>query len=100
MLLGMEVGLGPDHIVLYRDPADAQKGGIAPNFRHVFCGQNGWIDQDATWYGGKLKPRPRRHCVRGDPGSLSPKGGQSFNFRSMSIVGKRLYASRCHLVRR
>jgi len=23
---------------------------------------NGWIDQDATWYGGR--PRPRRHCVR------------------------------------
>jgi len=23
---------------------------------------NGWMDQDATWYEGK--PRPRRHCVR------------------------------------
>ena len=23
---------------------------------------NGWMDQDATWYGGK--PRPRRRCVR------------------------------------
>ena len=26
---------------------------------------NGWIDQDATWYGGK--PWPRRHCVRLGP---------------------------------
>ena len=26
---------------------------------------NGWMDQDATWYGGR--PRPRRHCVRWDP---------------------------------
>jgi len=23
---------------------------------------NGWIDQDATWYGGR--PRSGRHCVR------------------------------------
>jgi len=23
---------------------------------------NGWMDQDATWYGGR--PRPRPHCVR------------------------------------
>ena len=23
---------------------------------------NGWMDQDATWYRGR--PRPRRHCVR------------------------------------
>ena len=26
---------------------------------------NGWTDQDATWYGGR--PRPRRHCVRWGP---------------------------------
>jgi len=26
---------------------------------------NGWMDDDATWYGGR--PRPRRHCVDGDP---------------------------------
>jgi len=24
--------------------------------------QNGWMDQDETWYGGR--PRPRRHCLR------------------------------------
>ena len=23
---------------------------------------NGWMDQDATWHGGRLRPRP--HCVR------------------------------------
>jgi len=22
---------------------------------------NGWMDQDASWYGGR--PRPRRHCI-------------------------------------
>jgi len=26
---------------------------------------NGWMDQDAKWYGGK--PRPRPHCVRWGP---------------------------------
>ena len=28
---------------------------------------NGWMDQDATSYGGS--PRPRRHCVRWGPNS-------------------------------
>jgi len=31
---------------------------------------NGWIDQDAIWYG--CRPRPRRHCIRWGP-SPSPK---------------------------
>jgi len=29
------------------------------------------MDQDATWYGGRL--RPRRHCASWGPGSPSPK---------------------------
>jgi len=33
----------------------------------VYCGQMGWILQDATWYGGR--PRSRRHCVRWGPSS-------------------------------
>ena len=37
MALGMEVGLGPVHIVLDGDPAPLpQKGGRAPNFRPIF----------------------------------------------------------------
>jgi len=28
---------------------------------------SGWMDQDATWYGGR--PRSRRHCVRWRPSS-------------------------------
>jgi len=31
------------------------------------------MDQDATWYGGR--PRPRRHCVRWGPSSPPKKGG-------------------------
>jgi len=34
MLLGMEVGLGPGHIMVDGDPAPlSKKGGTAPNFR-------------------------------------------------------------------
>jgi len=36
--------------------------------------RNGWMDQDATWYGGR--PRPRRHCVRWGPSSPPRKGAQ------------------------
>jgi len=34
---------------------------------------NGWMDQDATWYADR--PRPRRHCVRWEP-SFPRKGAQ------------------------
>jgi len=71
-----------------------QKGHSSPQFSaHVYCGQtavciriplgmevglslgdimwpNGSMDQDATWYGSR--PRPRPHCVRRGPGSPSP----------------------------
>jgi len=51
---------------------------------------NGWMDQDATWYGGR--PRPRRYCVRWGPSSLHGKGHSSPppTFRPVSIVAKRL----------
>jgi len=41
MALGMEVGLGPGHIVLDGDPAPLPKiGGRASQFSaHVYCGQ-------------------------------------------------------------
>jgi len=35
MKLGMEVGLGPSHIVLDRDPAPLLQRGTAPNFRPI-----------------------------------------------------------------
>jgi len=105
MALGMEVGLGRDHIALDGDPATfPKKGGRAPQFSvHFYCGQttgcikmplgmevglsssdfvldgepaplpkrgqsplifgpcllwpNGWMDKDATWYGGRPRPR-------------------------------------------
>ena len=33
---------------------------------------NGWLDQDATWYAGR--PRPRPHCVRWEPTPYPKKG--------------------------
>ena len=41
----------------------------------VYCGKNGWMDQDATWYGDR--PRPRPHCVRWGPSSPHGNGQSS-----------------------
>ena len=49
------------------------------------------MDQDATWYGGR--PRPRRHCVDGDT-APNGKGTTSTTFRPISIVAKLLDGSR------
>jgi len=87
MPLGTKVGLGSGHTVLDGDPAPP-KGVQHPDFlAHVYCGQtpNGWMNQDATWYGSR--PRPRPHCVRWGPSS--PKGYNTPTFRPMPIVAKR-----------
>ena len=49
---------------------------------------NGWMDQDATWYAAR--PRPRRHCVRLEHSSPTERGTAApLTFRPMSIVAKR-----------
>jgi len=59
MKLGMQVGLGPGHIVLDGDPAPLPKKGTEPpNFRSMPIVAK---RLDATWYEGR--PRPRPHCV-------------------------------------
>ena len=40
---------------------------------------NSWIDQYATWYGGR--PRPRRRCVRWGPSSPTERGTAAPTFR-------------------
>jgi len=73
MSLGMEVGLGPGHIVLDGDPAPTpQKGGTAPppNFRPMLW-PNDWMDEDATWY---EKFNPGSIVLHGDPALPSQKG--------------------------
>jgi len=84
MPLGTKVGLGPANIVLEAEPAPPQ--GVQPP---IF----GWMDQDATWYGGR--PRPGDFVLRGDP--VPPKGDTP-PFWLMSLVSKRLDGLRCHLV--
>jgi len=73
MPLGMEVGLGPGHIVLDGDPAPFPKRGQSPppNFGPCLLRPNGWMDQDGTWHGGR--PQPRRVYVRWRPSPLLRK---------------------------
>jgi len=96
MAFVMEVGLGAGHIVLDGDPAPLPKKGAESSIFGLFLlWPNGWMHQDATWYGGR--PQPRRLCVRCGPSPL-PIKGRSPHFLTMSIVAKRLHGSRCHLV--
>ena len=70
------VGLGPGDIVSdgYSRPPPPKKGGTAvPHFSAHLLWSNGWMDQDAIWYGDWPRPRPR--CVRWGPGSALKKGG-------------------------
>ena len=60
--LGVQVGLSPGHIVLDGDPAPSQKVARPTIFGPCLLWPNSWMNQDATWYGGRC--RPRRHCVR------------------------------------
>ena len=66
MKLGMQVGLGPGHIVLDGDPAPLpKKGAEPPIFGPCLLWPNGWMDQNATWNGGRSGPG---HIVLdGDP---------------------------------
>jgi len=60
--LGMDVGLSPGDCVRWRPSSPRKKAQPHPIFRPCLLWSNGSMDQDATWYGGK--PRPRRRCVR------------------------------------
>ena len=79
-----------------------QGGAPPPIFGPYLLWPNGWMDQDATWYGGRT--RPSRLCVRWGPSSPPHKGEGELetqlplpNFRPMSIVAKQLAGSRWHL---
>jgi len=97
MPLAMEVGLSPGDFVLDGDPAPSPKRRQSLQFSaHVYCGQTAaWIKMQLGTGG---RPQPTRHCVRWGPSSPSPKESQPHNFRSMSVVAKRLDGLRCHLV--
>ena len=50
MALGVEVDVGPVHIVLDGDPAPFPKRDRAPIFGPCLLWPNGWMDEHATWY--------------------------------------------------
>ena len=71
MPLGRQVGLGPGDIVV------GTKKVQPSNFRPMSAvAKRLDMDQDATWYGDRSRPRP--HCVRWGPSSTLPprKGAQ------------------------
>ena len=104
MPLGIVVGLGSGHIVLDGDPAPPRRGHSNPlTFRPIsILWPNGWMHQDATWYGGRPWSRP--HCVGFGPSSPPSKGHSSPPppvFQPKSIVAKWLEdGSGYHLVLR
>ena len=62
----MEVGLGPGDFVLDGDSAPTRKKAQPLlNFRPMSIGSNGWMDEDATWYGSR--PHPSHIVLDGDP---------------------------------
>ena len=80
--------LGPVHIMLDGDAAlPPKKGAQPPMLDPCLLWSNVWMDQDATWYRGRLD---------GDPAAPPPlKRGTALTFRPMFIVAKRLDGSAC-----
>ena len=98
--LGMDVGLSPGDCVRWRPNPPPQKGGGAPQiFGPCVLWPNGWMDQDATWYGGR--PQPRGLWVKWGPSPPHKReaeaGGRIRNLWPMAIVAERLDVSRWHL---
>jgi len=74
MALGMEVGLGPGHFVLDGDP-DPLRAPFQPIFGPYLLWPNGWMNQDATWYGDRHRPSlPGDFVLDGDPAPTFQKG--------------------------
>ena len=90
----MQAGLG--HIVLDGDPVPPPPNRRSPLiFSQYLLWPNGWMDKDATWYGGR--PQPTQLCVRWGPSSPPKKRAEPPNFQPMSIVAKQLDGPRRHL---
>jgi len=77
--LGMQVGLGPGHIGLDRDPAPPPSKGQSPQFSaHICCGQMaGWIKMPL---GIEVGFGPGHIVLDGDPAPPSPNRKQSPQF--------------------
>jgi len=86
MPLGTEVNLGLGDGVLDGVAAPTIKVAQPPVFGRCILWPNGWMDEDATWYGSR--PRPRPHCVRRGPSSPLQKGqGSPLLFLALVYCG-------------
>ena len=68
------------------DPASPLKGVQPPIFGPYLLWSNGWMDHDATWYGGR--PRPRRPCIRWIPLLSPPQRGYGPQFLAHVYCGQ------------
>jgi len=66
MPLGTEVGIDLRDVVFNMEPATPRKR-AHPIFGPCLLWPNGWIGEDAAWYGSRPGPRP--HCTRRGPSS-------------------------------
>ena len=80
LVLGMEVGLSPGDFALDGDPAPS------PIFGPFLLRPNGWMHQDATWYG--YRPQPRGFVLDGDPVPLPKKGANPPKFSGHVYCGQ------------
>jgi len=92
MALGMEVGLGPGHILLDGDPAPPPKK-VADRPLSIVAKRR-WIKMPL---GTEVGLHPGYIVL---DAACPPQKGTAPNFWPMSIEAKRLYASGYHLVRR
>jgi len=93
MNLGMQVGLGRDHIVLDGDPATPPAKGKLQFLAFTCCGQMAaWIEMPL---GMEVGLGPGDFVLDGDPAPPPQRGAEPpTNFRPMFIVAKRLDGSR------
>ena len=89
MKLGMQVDLGPGHIVLDGDPAPLSEIGQSPQFlAYICCGQMaGWIKMPL---GREVGLSSGDIVLHGNPWPPPQKGAEPLNFWPMSIVAKLL----------
>ena len=90
MPLGMEVGLGPGHIVraVWRPPAPSpsKKRTVSQFSAHVCCGQTaGWIKIPL---GTKVGLGPGNIVIHGDPALSGPPKGHSPQFSAHVYCGQ------------
>jgi len=71
MPLGTEVNLGTGDVVVDGVAAPPERGTAPPVFSPCLLWSNGWMDEDATWYG--TRPWCRPHCVTWGPSSPHPR---------------------------